>query len=158
MHQNSKSETQMPGYGSPWGPNDTREFLANVCFLLVCNSNYRNMTHCLATIHERDRPTTNQPTWQHCILQYARLTVVSRVHENYYWHECVAPTLQWRQSFVQVATGRQVSHLARHLAQMVTACHLRRRCQSRLDNYRSRRCLLYTQVTRCSTKQPPFYL
>jgi len=30
--------------------------------LLVSGKNYRSMTHHLATIHERDQPTANQPT------------------------------------------------------------------------------------------------
>ena len=51
--------SRVRGHARWW---NTTEFLA-YGFLIVFTSNYRPTTHRLATIHERDQPTTNdQPT------------------------------------------------------------------------------------------------
>jgi len=49
-----------------------------VGFTISVSSNCRPPTHRLATIHERNQPTTNQPTTsRHCLSQYAPLTAVN---------------------------------------------------------------------------------
>jgi len=58
-------------------------------FLLVFNSNYIPTVHQLATIDERDQPTSNQPTtsW-HRVSQYVPVTNVTEVYktDSYMWY------------------------------------------------------------------------
>jgi len=63
---------QIPGLGS-------RKVVENCTiegFLLVFNSNCRPTTHRLATIHERDQPTTNRPTTSRPFVVCASLYVI----------------------------------------------------------------------------------
>jgi len=57
----------------------------------VFNSNRIPPTHCLATIYERDQPTTDQPTTsRHGLSQYAPLTVVSEAQRIYVLVQLIA--------------------------------------------------------------------